>query len=324
MSNWSNIFNGPILIPTGSVTGSSDGMAMIFAKSDGKIYVKNSSGTESSIGAEESSGVISTTRLGSGNPSSANYLRGDGTWTTPVTSVNGGTGAVSITAGGIGAAASSHTHAASAISSGTIATARLGSGTANSTTYLRGDQTWATVSGGDTTYSLTTADAENTALPVNLLSFLVPGNSWLNGEIIYVDFWYRTTNATATSVTLTTSWEMGGSAVGSSYNQNIPAYTNSFAFARIIFVNDNGIVRWLNQGIDTYYNVILAPSLVSGINYWNLTASGAPPSPAWQSTGPNLVTTLQIRFKAQWSAASDVRWVRILNARAWKPSGQVT
>ena len=50
MSNWSNTLNGPILMGTGSATGSSDGKAMIFAKSDGKIYVKDSSGTESAVG----------------------------------------------------------------------------------------------------------------------------------------------------------------------------------------------------------------------------------------------------------------------------------
>src|ERR1700722_10941666 len=41
---------------------------------------------------------IATTNLGTGSPSSSNYLRGDGTWTAapgaPVTSVDGLTGAV--------------------------------------------------------------------------------------------------------------------------------------------------------------------------------------------------------------------------------------
>ena len=61
-----------------------------------------------------------------------------------VSSVNGNTGAVVLSAVDVGAAATSHNHDASAITTGTIATARLGSGTANSTTFLRGDQTYAT------------------------------------------------------------------------------------------------------------------------------------------------------------------------------------
>jgi len=62
MSNWSNTLNGPILMATGSATGSSDGKAMIFAKSDGKIYVKDSSGTEAAVGSSggESSGATRT------------------------------------------------------------------------------------------------------------------------------------------------------------------------------------------------------------------------------------------------------------------------
>jgi hypothetical protein len=79
MSNWSNQFGGPIILPSGSSSGHSHAATDI------------------------TSSVLSTARLGSGTPSSANYLRGDGTWATPVTSVNSSTGAVSITAAGIGA-----------------------------------------------------------------------------------------------------------------------------------------------------------------------------------------------------------------------------
>ena len=93
----------------------------------------------------------------------------------PITSINGSTGAVSITAAGIEAASTSHAHAASDISSGTIATARLGSGTANSTSYLRGDQTWATISVGDIVYTPAVTDAENTAFLTSLVQFNVPG-----------------------------------------------------------------------------------------------------------------------------------------------------
>lgn len=96
--------------------------------------------------SDVTSGVFGTARLAnSGTASSSTFLRGDQTWAAaPVTSVNGSTGAVSVTTASIGAAPASHNHDASAITSGTIATARLAtSGTASSSTFLRGDQTWA-------------------------------------------------------------------------------------------------------------------------------------------------------------------------------------
>lgn len=64
------------------------------------------------------------------------------TFVAPVTSVNGLTGPVTLTAASVGAAATSHTHAASDLTSGTIATARLGTGTASATTFLAGDQSY--------------------------------------------------------------------------------------------------------------------------------------------------------------------------------------
>ena len=50
MSNWMSVFNGPVLIGTGSATGSSNGSIMLFGKNDGNLYVKSTNGTENSIG----------------------------------------------------------------------------------------------------------------------------------------------------------------------------------------------------------------------------------------------------------------------------------
>jgi hypothetical protein len=71
--------------------------------------------------SDVTSGVFAVARLGTGTPTVALYLRGDGQW--------------------IGLDASH-------LVSGTVPTARLGTGTANSTTFLRGDQTWQTITGG--------------------------------------------------------------------------------------------------------------------------------------------------------------------------------
>jgi hypothetical protein len=43
-------FGGPFQMSTGSATGSSNGNVMVFAKTDGNIYVKNTAGSETVIG----------------------------------------------------------------------------------------------------------------------------------------------------------------------------------------------------------------------------------------------------------------------------------
>jgi hypothetical protein len=50
MSNWMSTFGGPFQMSTGSATGSSNGNVMVFAKTDGNIYVKNTAGSETVIG----------------------------------------------------------------------------------------------------------------------------------------------------------------------------------------------------------------------------------------------------------------------------------
>jgi hypothetical protein len=94
----------------------------------------------------------------------------------PVTSVNGLTGPVTLTAASVGAAATVHTHAASDVTSGVFATARLASsGTASASTYLRGDQTWATIAGGGGTTGFT--PTQNVAAP----------NATINASRLLVD-----------------------------------------------------------------------------------------------------------------------------------------
>jgi hypothetical protein len=293
MSNWSNQFGGPIILPTGSSAGHTHAATDI------------------------TSSVLSTARLGTGSPSSANYLRGDGTWTTPVTSVNSSTGAVTITAAGIGAAASAHSHAAGDITSGTIATARLASGTANSTTYLRGDQTWATVSGGDTTYSLTVQDAENTVNQINILDFTVPANTWADGEMIFLDYLVRYNNTT------------GAQPSNLSFGILINGITYSFGSEQL-FQNNSRTRRTLlpfwrfgttmyvprmNQTV-TYQTIMGGNPLGTGDNVFidnNFSTISNP-----------FASNIIIRIYNKWDNAAPSLWARVINARAWKPSGQQT
>lgn len=111
MADWIHTFNGVILIPTGSVTGSNPGRAMLFAKSDGKVYMKSSAGVEVEAGAAAGGGALNK---------KITYFTSSGTWTpqsglqfAEIVLVPGGTGggggangsdpSVIITGGGAGA-----------------------------------------------------------------------------------------------------------------------------------------------------------------------------------------------------------------------------
>lgn len=267
------------------------------------------------------SGVLATARLASsGVASSGTFLRGDQVWASaPVTSVNGSTGAVSVTTGSIGAATVSHTHAASDITSGVMATARLASsGTADSTTYLRGDQTWASISAGDTTYSVTTQNAENTTNEVTLWSFTVPANSWNLYQIIWVPHYVLAYNNSGSGIILYRKLRIQGADTynyGSTFNTGT-SVIESYTTLMLRRGNSNSITA------GTMQNLGLTGNMHGSSYHDNVFMNGINLNTAVRSP-VDFTQNITISMVVQFGTANFNTWLYPRGVRAYKPAGQV-
>lgn len=260
----------------------------------------------------------------SSNDTTAGYLNGKlvaGSGIALTENNNGGNETLTISIGN---------HDASLITSGTIATARLGSGTANSSTYLAGDQTYktavtsvngatgaVTVAGGDTTYTVTTADAENTTLLRDIISFTVPGGTIADGESIWLEFELHQNNGTGTAHTLSSFISINGTNVVSDSQTTTTA---------------SGRYRYFRQRYYRVGNVLYVPFIGNQQNYFpeaigrfwgdNSTAIALPNNYSAQT--PNFANAITITLRVQWSGTAPNVWTRVNHARAFKPTGQVT
>jgi hypothetical protein len=219
---------------------------------------------------------------------------------------------------------------AAAIATGTIATARLGTGTANSSTYLAGDQTYKTavtsvngatgavvIGAGDTTYPMTIADAENTNNLTSLITFTVPANTWLDGEILYVDYLVQYNNTTGLQPSnLTSGISINGFNQGTSSEQLFQ--NNSRTVRRLQPLWRNGTTLNVPRFNTSHqFNTIWGGNPINSgdqvFNQANYTQVANP-------FGSDII----VRINATWDNANPTVWARVLNARAYKPSGQKT
>lgn len=221
-------------------------------------------------------------------------------------------------------------HDASLITTGTIATARLGTGTANSSTYLAGDQTYkaavtsvngatgaVVIGAGDTTYSMTITDAENTTALTNLVSFTVPANTWADGEYIYLEVTCILSNTTG-SANYTQSLTIGGTTHSTSGTATVGAAETYGQKFMHWFYRQGSNVRALSFSGQPHTAFAL-PTLGGGLatsTYSNLNGGA--------TVAATFTSNITINFRGQWTAADPARFQRIMNARAWKPSGQQT
>jgi hypothetical protein len=110
---------------------------------------------EAGTGAPSFPNKITPSSLGTGTPSSSNFLRGDGAWSI-VDNATNATNATNLTG----------------TSTSNIQTSALASGTANSTTFLRGDRTWQTIETTPTTAQVLAATAGAEVGAVGTYAFL--------------------------------------------------------------------------------------------------------------------------------------------------------
>lgn len=287
-------------------------------------------------------GTIATARLGTGTADSTTYLAGDQTYKTPpypVTSVAGKTGAVALTNTDVGAAAASHTHAASHITSGVIATPRLGSGAANSLTALFGDQTYknvvtsvngsngaVTVSPGDTAYSMTVQDAENTTATRNLCQFTIPASTFADGELIKVQLWYQANNLSGVAGN---RFQVGFGWTGASFGEyNAGSLTGSengrFGIAEFWFTRNGSTMGSYNAGGYGIYNSSPYSFMQMGSTFFPAYVNHVLDTRNWSFSPTTFTSNITVSITGRWETANASAYVRILNARAFKVSGQQT
>lgn len=298
--------------------------------------------THTHTAADITSGTMAPARLGTGSASASTFLAGDQTYKTPpypVTSVAGKTGAVALTNTDVGAAAASHTHAASHITSGVIATPRLGSGTANSLTALFGDQTYknvvtsvngsngaVTVSPGDTAYSMTVQDAENTTATRNLCQFTIPASTFADGELIKVQLWYQANNLSGVAGN---RFQVGFGWTGASFGEyNAGSLTGSengrFGIAEFWFTRNGSTMGSYNAGGYGIYNSSPYSFMQMGSTFFPAYVNHVLDTRNWSFSPTTFTSNITVSITGRWETANASAYVRILNARAFKVSGQQT
>lgn len=256
----------------------------------------------------------------SSNDTTAGYLNGKlvaGSGITLTENNNGGNETLGIAVSNLDA---------SAITTGTIGTARLGTGTADSTTYLAGDQTYkaavtsvngqtgaVTVSGGDTKYVVTLNDVENTSTAADIWSITVPANTWADGEIIYVDTVIYMLNNTGTNQTLTYKRTLNGSLLGSTYTQAVSFEQNArHHWSRNIFQRQGTNLVYTIQGTDANF-------LLRWVNTYNAPSIGYQ---NWLSTSATFTSDITLTTNFKWTNANANLYARMMNAVAFKLTGQ--
>ncbi|MBS4000736.1 MAG: hypothetical protein KGZ71_09680 [Desulfobulbaceae bacterium] len=255
---------------------------------------------------------------------------------------------------GVSVAAQSHNHAASEITSGTLDIARVptitvAKGGTNQTSYTKGDilaassssvltklgvgandtvlmadsaqstgMKWGTPAGGAgiTVYSVTTADAENTASEIDVISFTVPANTWKNGETITINFNTRTKQFAGATRTLNSKAYVQGNLVihdfgGVNSTSGEGNTTREIKFTRagtVMVAQGNYATPGIVGAVAFSYDRINSDYQTTDTNSRNSS----------RFTTIDFTASIIIKLAIQWSAAHANTYYRILDAIAYK------
>ncbi len=158
---------------------------------------------------------------------------------------------------------------------------------------------------GTTTYTVTTADADNTASNTHIFSITVPANTWADGETIYFEGLVESKQNAGSAVNLT----FGGSYAGNSGQATANSMANSATlshFPALCSVTRIGTSLYFYRGTWADLMTAVSADQFSGIRGFILTG---------QSFTGNSTLTIDL----QWGSANALTFYRILGAaKAYK------
>lgn len=169
-----------------------------------------------------------------------------------------------------------------------------------------------TVAAGDTTYTVTTADSENNANRVRMISVTIPANTWADGERITIEVLREINNMSGFTYASNT-W-IGGTGITEfdGASQNVSTNTQSNAFFRFDFVRaGNGVYMSRahpSNGFPFNYN--------TGFNV----GSGSMIYQLIYDASVDFTTNIELYIDHRWNQAAATVWQRVLWAKCYKSS----
>jgi len=182
-------------------------------------------------------------------------------------------------------------------------------------TSVNGDTGAVTVAAGDTTYTLTVADAENTTTEQTIVSYVIPANTFADGELIFLRTLTQFLNNSGVSpCEVRHRIKINGTEVANfAVNQGIVSTVNTY-WEHLYLWRDGSTLRGPNPTGNTYSNLILATSSV---------AAGWRASDRWSAT-PSFASDITVTHTVQLGVANASTYLRVMNARVVKHKGQQT
>lgn len=169
---------------------------------------------------------------------------------------------------------------------------------------------------GITVYSVTTADCENTASEIDVISFTVPANTWKEGETIEVIMTAETLHNSGTNRTLQYKAIVQGITVIDNGSTTISSNASEGrSFRKIIFRRVGSYLYSLSYHGTTAVELPYHASTITTKNVPDINNAGGLAS-VFNTIDYDLSIIIKLTLK--WSAAHANTYYRILDAIAYK------